>query len=162
MYHNLKPFESIFYNMLKKIVPLFFILFSCQTNHLFVQVENIGLDYLASAYVKTPDFRQEQPPYGQKIHILWNFPKNLYYQNLSINLRVRFWDNSEENLSHKINKRFGSISFFFKNPLRLKQKNILTYRVQIMNDKEEIVETWNHQLWTELINIDQENDEEIR
>lgn len=144
--------------MLKKLIPIFFLFFGCSANHLYVQIEDIGLDYLASVYVKTPDFRQNCPPYGQKIHVLWNFPKNLYYQNLSINLKVRFWDNTEENVVYKINKRFGSSSFFFKNPLRAKQKNILTYRVQIVNGRGEVVEIWNHQLWTELINIDQEND----
>ena len=141
--------------MLKKLIPFFFILFSCGTNHLYVQVEGIGDDYLASVHVGTPDYRQENPPYGQRINVLWNFPKNLYYQDLSLKLTVRFWDNVEKNIVYKISKRFGSIFFFFENQTRDKEKRILTYRIEILNADGKVVETWKHQFWTELIDIDE-------
>ena len=141
--------------MLKKFFPLFFILFSCGTNHLYVQVENIDADYLASVHENTPDYRQENPPHGQRINVLWNVPKRMYYEDLSLKLTVRFWNNTEKNIIYKINSRFGCTFFFFENKKMDTRRKILTYKIDICNSSGKSLETWKHQFWTELVDIDE-------
>lgn len=145
--------------MFKKLFCLFslsFFITGCYNNHLYVQVENIKNDYLASTQVDTPDFRRLDPPFGQRINISWSFPKNLYYQDLSGYLTVRFWNNTQQTKVFNIDKRVGTSSFYFSNKSKDKKNRILTYRIQIVNRNGEVVETWKHHFWTELINIDEQ------
>ena len=142
------------------VISLFFLLVGCSTNHFYDQVENVGDYYLASIHVKTPDDRQFDPPYGQRINISWYFPKNQFYQDLSMHLTVRFWDNTQETRVYNLHRRWGTDTFFFSNKLKENKNKILTYRIQIFNGKNEVIETWKHQFWTELINVDEETDQD--
>ena len=133
---------------------LFFVLTGCSTNHLYVQMQKIDKGFLASNRVNTPDIRKKNPPYGQQINITWYFPKHWFYQKLSIYLTARFWDNTEEIRSYNISKKWGTVSFFFPNPSKMEKNKILTYKIDIINDKKDVLQTWLHQLWTEKIDID--------
>ncbi len=140
---------------------LFFALFflcSCYRNHLHVQIENIGTDFLASTHVGTPDYRQEDPPFGQRIIVSWDFPTILYKKDLSVFLTVRFWNNTEVTKEHRLHARKGRKLFFFSNKAREKQNKILTYRIQVKTKDGEIVDSWKHQFWTEVIDVDSDQD----
>lgn len=134
-----------------KILALFAILFllvfaGCYKNHLYVQQEWVDRNFLASTHVGTPDPRQECPPEGQRLLVSWKFPRNL--GELKLVITVRFWDNSEEVICHPIDRSWGYAAFFFS------KCKILTYRVQVVDLCDAIVETWEHHFWTELIDID--------
>ena len=131
------------------ITSLFFIS-SCYKNHLYVQVEKLDRDFLASTHVDTPDYRQEKPPHGRRIIISWNFPKNLYEKDLFINLRVRFWDNTEALRVYNLHRKLGTKDFYFEG------KKILTYQVEIVSKDKEVIEVWRHQFWTKLIDVDRD------
>lgn len=132
------------------ISALFFTLFSgCYKEHLYVQQQWVDRTFLASTHVGTPDPRQESPPEGQRLLVSWRFPKNLLDQGLQLILTVRFWDQTEEVISTPICRTRSYALFpFFDRP------KILTYRVEIMDGKGQIIETWEHHFWTELIDID--------
>lgn len=135
------------------VLGLIFTLFTgCYKNHLYVQQEWVDRNFLASTKVGTPDPRQACPPEGQRILVAWKFPANLYYQDLQLLLTVRFWDNSEEVITYPIERRWSNTAFNFF------QQKILTYRIQVVNRDNEIVETWEHHFWTELIDIDRNKD----
>lgn len=124
----------------------------CYKNYLYVQQEWVDRDFLASSHVNTPDPRQVCPPEGQRLLISWKFPKNLFNEQLQLIIAVRFWDNSEKVLVHPIDRSWGYAAYFFS------KCKIITYRVQVANGCGEVIETWEHHFWTELIDIDRSND----
>lgn len=137
--------------MKKKILQFcFFLTFfaGCYKEHLYVQQEWLDRNYLASSYVNTPDPRQESPPTGHRLLIAWRFPSNLVNYGLNLCLRVRFWDQVEEEIERPICKSHGHFAFNF-----LDQK-ILTYRIEVKNQAGEVVEVWEHHFWTKLIDVD--------
>lgn len=141
-----------------KILLLLSLLFlsGCYKKHLFVQIESIDENFLASTHVNTPDWRQAHPPYGQRIIISWDFPLATYGKKLSFHITVRFWDNSEEVRTYALTRRLGTKVFYFENKNKTKDRKILTYRIQVLTEKNEIVETWKHQFWTNLIDVDKD------
>ena len=122
----------------------------CYKDHLYVQQEWVDREFLASTKVGTPDPRQECPPLGQRLLVSWHFPSNLFYQQLRLILTVRFMDNSEEVICYPIERAWSSAAFNF-----FEQRKILTYRVLVVDQQDEIVEVWEHHFWTELITLDQ-------
>lgn len=146
------------------IVPIFFLLgflffSSCTKHHLYVQMENVDANDLASSHVQTPDYRQKDPPIGQRIIVSWSFPYGLYSKKLSLFLTVRFWDNTQDVKIVPLQRSLGTETFFFANSKRLKDKKILTYRFQVVSQKGELIEEWKQQFWTQLIDIDSEEEE---
>ncbi len=121
-------------------------------------MENVEADSLASTHVGSPDFRQKNPPLGQKIVVSWSFPHALFAKKLSMFLTVRFWNNLQETKIIPLQKSWGTQAFFFSNPKLEKNLKILTYRIQIVSDKGELIEEWKQQLWTRLIDIDNEEE----
>ncbi len=112
-----------------------------------MQQETVDVDFLASSHVKTPDPRQACPPEGQRLLIGWDFPRSLFKEELTLIVTVRFWEETQEVLYHPLERKRGYTAFFFPG------EKILTYRVQVMNRENEIIETWEHHFWTELIDL---------
>jgi hypothetical protein len=136
--------------MVKSLLQSFFFLTlftSCYKDHLYVQQEWVDRNFLASSHVNTPDPRQEHPPQGQRLLIAWRFPQNLIDQQLNLVLTMRFWDNTEEEQIRPIRNSRGYTAFNFLN------EKILTYRIQIIDADGDVVERWEHQFWTKLIDI---------
>lgn len=142
---------------LKRFLPLLMLLLSsCYKDNLYVQQEWVDKSYLASFYVKTPDPRDKNPQIGQKIIISWDFPLSEYKKDLTVVLFVRFWDQTQKELTYKIERKRGYTDFFFENINSEQNKKILTYRLDVVDKNNEIIRTWKHQLWTKQINIDNE------
>jgi hypothetical protein len=135
-----------------KWIALLFLLTSCYKGHLYVQQEWIEKEWLASSRVLTPDPRQENPPQGQRLLIAWDFPKSLFQQGLTVQATVRLWDNTQTVHTYPIERKRSFTSFFFPHRPETDDR-ILTYKVQVINQEGKIVETWEHQFWTELIQI---------
>ena len=119
----------------------------CYKDHLYVQQEWVDRNFLASTHVGSPDPRQECPPCGERILVAWKFPRELFCQNLRLELTVRFWDQSEEVLITPVEKPWQYHAYNFFN------QKILTYKIDVINKRDEIVETWEHQFWTKIIEI---------
>lgn len=117
-----------------------------------MQQEWVNRDFLASSHVGTPDPRQASPPEGQRLLVSWKFPKNLLDQELTLVATIRYWDQSEEILTHPVNKRWGHVAF------RCFKERLLTYRVAVIDRCGEVVDVWEHHFWTKLIDIDRKSD----
>lgn len=133
---------------------LFWFLCSCSKNYLYVQQEVYNEESLASTMVKTPDPRRDTPFYGQKILIGWDFPLSQFRKDLSLKLTVRFWNNEEKTFEEKISKQRHYTSFFFSNNEKDREKKILTYKVDVFTKEGTIIQTWEHQFWTRLMELD--------
>ncbi|KPK32990.1 MAG: hypothetical protein AMS24_02545 [Chlamydiae bacterium SM23_39] len=139
---------------MKRIFILFFLFLGCYKDSLYVQIENIRKDFLASHHVGTPDHRKKHPPIGQRVIVSFDFSSSLLKKEPFICLTVRFWDNREIVKKREIKRRWGTEVFYFPN----KEKNkILTYLVQIIDKEGKIIKKWEHQFWTDLIDIDKED-----
>jgi len=140
------------------IVCMMLLLFcGCTKSHLYVQQEQVDASSLASSYIGSPDERQKDPPVGQRLLVGWNFPKSLFDQKLQLMLTVRFWDHMQEVIEHLVAYKTDSKAFFFKNSTPNKDHRILTYRIDVVNGCGEVIEVWEHQFWTKLIDVDQDH-----
>ena len=133
------------------LLLIFFCLSGCYKNHLYVQQEWIDEFYLASTKIGTPDPARDDPPEGEKLLIAWDFPKSLFDQSLTLKTIVRLWDNTQKEFDLPIERTRDVTDLFFPS-----SNKILTYQIQVVNNKGEIIETWDHQFWTQLIQIDPE------
>ncbi len=116
-----------------------------------MQQESLDIHFLASSKIGTPDPRQENPPRGQRLLIRWNFPTYLLDRELTLYVTVRFWNNSEEVQEVAVHTKRSNTALAF--PLKTGRGHILTYQVVAKDGEGNVVSTWNHPLWTELIQI---------
>lgn len=119
----------------------------CYRGHLYVQQEWVDRNFLASTHAGTPDPRQNNPPEGQRLLIAWDFPRSLYSCGLDLVATVRFWNENQISQRIPVVRRRGYEALFFPN------EKILTYRVDVVGSNGEVIESWKHQFWTELIDI---------
>ncbi|OGN58529.1 MAG: hypothetical protein A3C42_03705 [Chlamydiae bacterium RIFCSPHIGHO2_02_FULL_45_9] len=126
---------------------------SCYKDHLYVQQEWVDCHFLASTHVHSPDPRQECFSLGERLLVAWKFPNALFCQNLRLIVTVRFWDQSEEQIVTTVQKRWQYQAYDFLD------RKILTYRIQVVNGYDEVVETWEHHFWTKLIDLDRKREE---
>lgn len=119
-----------------------------------MQQEWIDRNFLASSHIRTPDPRQENPPVGQRLLVSWEFPRSTFAKELELFLTVRFWDDTQETFSQRMERRRDFTAFFFPSDATGgKDRRILTYRVQAIAKTGEIVGEWDHQFWTKLIDV---------
>lgn len=139
---------------MKVILLIFLFLFSgCYKRHLYVQQEWVDANFLASSKVHTPDPRQDHPPRGQRLIIAWDFPKSVFEKGLTMVATVRLWDNTQQVFRHPLIRKRDITALFFSNAVVDIDRRILTYKVQVFAADGQEVEKWDHQLWTELIEI---------
>ena len=132
----------------------FLVLLSCNSSHLSVQVESLNRSFLASSYTKTPDPLQICPPSGQRIIVSWDYPLSIFRRGLNLFLTVRFENNKQEQFAYELLRKRDVITFDFPK-CKEKEGKILTYRVDVFDKEGQLVDTWKHQFWTKLIDIDQ-------
>lgn len=112
-----------------------------------MQQEWVDRNFLASSHVGTPDPRQCDPPEGQRLLIAWDFPRSYYSRKLTLVATVRLWDDTQTVKTFSIERKRGYRALFFS------KQRILTYRVDVVTADGELIETWKHQFWTELIEV---------
>ncbi len=134
--------------MKRLAVCILFCLAGCSTtsSYLYVQQETVDICYLASYKVDTPDPQLENPPEGQNLLIAWSFPKSVFDQTLTIELNMRLWSNKEQIYQIAVDRKRDVTALFFP-----QSDPILTYQIHVLNGAGKVVETWDHQFWTPLI-----------
>lgn len=78
----------------------------------------------------------------------------MFEEGLTLVATVRFWNNSQDVFFKPVERRRSYAAFYFPNEDPESDRRILTYRIQVLNRRGEVVETWKHHFWTELIDID--------
>lgn len=112
---------------------------------LFVMQQERGKESLPSSQVHTPDPRQEKA--HTELIVGWQFPRSVMKEDPFLRLRVRFWDQQEEEIIQLLAKPFDVKSFSFP------ERQVLTYLVQILSKEETEIACWEHQFWTEKIEV---------
>lgn len=149
----MKPFYLLL------LIPI--LLSSCCQSCLTIQTDYLTHRNLASYYVGTPDPRQNVPAVGQRLIISWSIPKQyLSYENLRLEVTIRFRNREEIIEIFHIQKTRGTYVFALLNADYFSKKGILTYKIDLIGG-DCILEEWRHKIWMDLILVDQtQKDEE--
>jgi hypothetical protein len=143
----MKPFYLLLF------APLFC---SCRESCLTIQTDYLTYKNLASYYVGTPDPRQNVPTVGQRLIIGWAVPKSyLTYENLHLEVTIRFRNREEVIEVFPIKKTRGTYVFALLNCDYFEKRGILTYKIDLIGGGC-ILEEWRHKIWTDLITINSE------
>lgn len=132
-------------------MPLF-LLSGCAYQPITVQTEYITHESLASYYVGTPDPRLKEPLVGQRLIICWSLPSSNMSKLVKLYLKVRFRNREEEERLIEIQRSSGSYIYNLEGNQFCEKKGILTYKIEI-RDNNGIITKWQHQLWSELIEV---------
>lgn len=148
--------------LLLLFLPVSLIFFSsCRQYYLSICQEWVDVRYLASTHVGTPDPRQDHPPIGQKLILDWRIPKEIFAKNPEIVLDLILWDYTTRQIRFPVKRRMDFTTYRLFNEDYEKTGGILTYKAQIITQDGIVFREWKHQLWVNLITIDQERAEPV-
>lgn len=140
----------------------YFLLSGCTRERLTVYTDYLSRQNLASYHVGTPDPRLNNPPVGQRLIISWSLPKKyLCMDDLHLEATIRLWNHEEIKENIQLYKLSGTYIYSLINEDFFDTEGIMTYKVDLIGNNE-VLDEWRHQLWTELIilNNEDEKDEE--
>lgn len=125
---------------------------SCH-ERLSVETQYFTNEDLASFYVDTPDPLINNPPAEQRLMIAWNL--NHCYKNEKKTLKIYIRLKNREKIEQLIplNSLAGTHIFTLCKDQFFATGGFLTYKVEIIVNGA-VVETFYHQLWTELIEFE--------
>lgn len=133
------------------------LLCGCDKYYVSVKQIKVGPTYLASTHVGTPDPRQAHPPEGQKLYIDWTIPEEILEKSPKIVMYLLYKDHSQKELTYPIEHQRGYEVYSLLNEEFKKTKGLLTYRAEIVTEDGEVYKDWKHQLWVNLITLDDIN-----
>ncbi|MGR3911889.1 MAG: hypothetical protein QRY71_01080 [Candidatus Rhabdochlamydia sp.] len=142
---------------MRRVFSLFLMLglmSSCQKYILSLQQIPITQKSLASYHIKSPDPRQENPPFGQQIVMQWSVPPDLLEKKPQIVFHVIYQDYTEECITYPLEYRRGTKLFSLLNEDYLAKQGILTYKATICLEDGTVYREWKHQLWVHLITLE--------
>jgi hypothetical protein len=131
------------------------LLTGCSKYYLSLRQVPVDASYPASSQVGTPD--PGPPPHGQKIVLQWAVPPELLDQNPQIIFHVIFRNHTEKTFVYPIESRLGSEVYSLLNQDYDASGGILTYAAEIMTPDHHVYREWKHQLWVNLITLDEES-----
>ena len=132
---------------------------SCTSKHLSIQTDYLSRKKLASYYVDTPDPAQNYPLVGERLTLSWAFPTSyMAYHDLHIKLTLRYGNRVQEVKTYPVYKPRDMVSFILRDQEYINRRGIFTYKAEIIGNGN-VLETWYHQMWVELITIDVNEDE---
>ncbi len=136
---------------------LFFLglLASCDKYYLSLRQVPVDASYLASTHVQTPDPRQANPPHGQKVVLQWSVPPELLEKKPQIIFHVIYKNHTEKEFIYPIESRLGYTVYSLLDQDYDATGGLLTYRADILTPDHKVFREWKHQLWVELITLDE-------
>jgi hypothetical protein len=127
----------------------------CQNQRLIVETRYLGRNTLASTVVGTPDPRQRCPTTGQELYVTWRLPEEFAsYDNLYLLMTLRYGNREENCVRIPVNRFRGCYVYCLCDNEYWDVCGILTYKVDLYSG-ECLLDTWHHQVWSELINFDE-------
>jgi hypothetical protein len=142
--------------MYKLLLLIFLSVFctGCSKYYVTVTRQKIDRAYLASTHINSPDPRQACPPLGQMLVLNWYIPQEILKRNPYISLDVLYWNNTQRCFLFPIKYRFGYANHSLLGCEFAESGGFLTYRAKLITEDGEIYREWTHQLWVNLIEIE--------
>jgi hypothetical protein len=91
---------------------------------------------------------------GQKLVVDWRVPKEVLKKKPEVVLDLILWDYTTRQLRFPIKRQMDYETYRLLNEEYQKTGGILTYRAQIITEDGEIFRELKHQLWVNLITVD--------
>lgn len=137
---------------------------SCCRSPLNVVDLYLTIGQLPSFHVGTPDPNLYCPTLGQRLIIRWNLGQRFRsYQNVRIDLSVRYCNREEVHIKIPINCPSGHTHFDLLNEEYFCKGGIQSYKLDLYGD-DTLISCWRHQLWVDLVEVQdtdlEENEEE--
>jgi hypothetical protein len=127
---------------------------------LTVQTEYLSHENLASYHVRTPDPLLWNPPIGQRLLVSWQLPPSIKCtEDLALNIQLHFHNHTTKTEIVPVRRNTGTYVYALLNADYSEKKGILTYKVQLTL-ADQILEEWRHQLWVELITLNEDKEQE--
>lgn len=132
----------------------------CQRYYISVCQDKVDRNFLASTQAKTPDPRQENPPEGERLIVEWQVPRDLLKEDPCLLLDVVYKDYTEESFSYPICHRMDYVVYNLLGNEYKEKKGILTYQAKVQTENGKTFYDWKHQLWTKLIILEQDQEQD--
>jgi hypothetical protein len=148
--------------MMKKCALFFlvacaFAMTGCSHNSLYLRSDYVDHDSLASVYAGTPDSLKENPYVGQRLIANWSLSRaQASKSNLRLQIDIRYGSKEQESFVLPIEGSEGSYVYKILNDDYFNKKGFLTYRGIILASDGEVVAEWKHQIWTDVLLLDEE------
>jgi hypothetical protein len=131
---------------------------SCSRYYLTCDKQQRNQEYLASSFTKSPDPTKVDLIKGEQLVVAWHVPRS-FENKATCNLDLTYWDYTQESLSFIIKDRLGQFCVENLGPEFQKNKGIIAYKAVLKDPEGKVYQTWTHQLYTELINVSEEEAE---
>lgn len=118
--------------------------------------EHLDPDYWASTHVGSPDPRRQDPLEGTLVIVEWWVPKALLQYEPMVRISMLFNNFTQRCVEYPICQRIGYRQFPITGDYFEKTGGILTYKAEIITNDGEVYKSWHHQLYVELITVDEE------
>jgi hypothetical protein len=126
---------------------------SCARSHLSIRNQYLDHSYLASCRIGTPDPLKCAAFCGQQLIIHWRLSKEAATRpDLHLRLHLLYRNFTSETVAIPIRRPRGFYTYRLINQCYWEKRGILTYRLQLCSG-DEVLESWTHQLWTQLIDL---------
>ena len=148
--------QRAFLQIFRTVFSLFLGIFSsCSSSYLHIQSDYLSHEDLASYHTRGPDERKEKEWFGQRLILSCSVPKEFLDEiDPRIELRMRYRNREQSVKVIPLKKAKGSYTYQLMNKDFFAKKGILTYQAKILSAKDSVKETWTHQLWTDLLDIE--------
>lgn len=131
------------------------LLTGCCSQTLQLYTEFIGVEQYASYHVGTPDPYLCCPELGQILVVKWDLPPHICrMKNLHVDIRVRYYDGSEEQIIFPVRKRDETRIWKVVDDLYNTCGGIATYKAILFSEFTPLY-THEHLLWNETIQVGQ-------
>ena len=124
--------------------------------------QTIDAKYLASTNVGSPDPRRCDPPKGEMVVAEWKIPKELLADDPKLVIHFIFNNFTQRSISFPITSSLGFKDYKITRDDFKKTKGILAYKGEILTKDREVFREWTHQLWVNLIEIEDDKEAAAR
>lgn len=133
---------------------LFFLAFlfvaGCTRSDICVVQDFIDKNNLASSFAYTPDPLLRCPPTGQRLLIDWRAPSKQSTDHCLV-LSVIYRNLEEERFCYPVCGNSGQIEHLLLGEKYLDTKGLFTYKIELLDDKKELVACFEHRMWVKII-----------
>lgn len=127
----------------------------CQKSYVTVVQEKIHRKYLASSFVDSPDPLQHEPPHGRKLYVSWNIGSEYQVEDCKIQISMIFRNRSTRTIDLAPLQRRGTMVYSLLGEDYYKIQGLLTYKVELLTKKGELLAAWKHQMWVNMITLEE-------
>lgn len=125
---------------------------SCSRYYLTCDRQARNNAYLASSFVGSPDPLKNAPINGEQLVIAWHVPSS-FQNKANVELHLTYWNYTQDVVRFTVKERLGQYTLENLGASFDKNKGIIAYKAIMTDPNGKIYQTWQHQLYTQLIDV---------